>query len=289
MKRFISVIKNPFMVTFLVAFTYFEIAGFDILYMVGNGHLTLKYGDVYTQGCICHGFGLPTSTVKVWVVGPESLKVGALGLYNIYVRGGPAVNGGFNVDAGKGYVSPGDSTSYLWGGEDELTHSLPKAFVNDTVNWRFYYTAPMIYGLDTIFSVGNSADGNLDPTGDEYNFGADFLVKIVDTITNVSENGTPAGFHLYPNYPNPFNPTTTISFRLEHQAFVQFSVYDLQGQIVSTIFKGIATPGVHAYRFDGAETSSGMYFCRIHIISISKDISVNNRDFLITRKMVLLK
>jgi photosystem II stability/assembly factor-like uncharacterized protein len=88
-------------------------------------------------------------------------------------------------------------------------------------------------------------------------------------ITAVEEaTSVPQRFALQQNYPNPFNPTTTIHFSLAQPAEADLSIYDLLGQRVATLVKGVQEAGPHALQWDGQdeqgrELASGVYFCRL--------------------------
>jgi len=85
-------------------------------------------------------------------------------------------------------------------------------------------------------------------------------------------------FELNQNYPNPFNPTTTISFSLDKPSFVSLSVYNILGEKIEEIFKGIRESGYHRFHFSGDNLSSGMYIYRLETGSRT-----------ISRKMMLIK
>jgi len=85
------------------------------------------------------------------------------------------------------------------------------------------------------------------------------------------------------NYPNPFNPTTTISFDLAESGRARLSVYNLRGQLVRTLFNGEKESGRHSIVWDGRDdtnrsVSSGVYFYRLET---PKHTS--------TRKMLMVK
>ena len=92
------------------------------------------------------------------------------------------------------------------------------------------------------------------------------------------ENGLPEVISLYPNYPNPFNPTTEIRYDLPESADVRLSVYDIRGNRVATLVHGRQTAGTHQVTFEANELSSGVYFYQLR-----------TRDFSDTGKMMLLK
>ncbi|MDZ7796618.1 MAG: T9SS type A sorting domain-containing protein [Candidatus Marinimicrobia bacterium] len=74
-----------------------------------------------------------------------------------------------------------------------------------------------------------------------------------------TEEELPHAFELYHNYPNPFNPRTTIAYRLEHPAYVEMEIFDLQGRSVYRISGREQAAGRHEIVFDGTNLPSGMY------------------------------
>jgi hypothetical protein len=68
---------------------------------------------------------------------------------------------------------------------------------------------------------------------------------------------------LFLNYPNPFNPTTTIQYEIPVTSQVTLTVFDELGQEVQTLVNTVERPGRHEVRFDGARLASGTYFCRL--------------------------
>ena len=266
--------KRAIVVSF-IALLYALCLGFDSLHSNGWGDATRKAA---TPGCICHNFELDT-TVTVWIVGSDTVTVGSTNNYTIFMKGGPAGSGGYNVACNNGQLFPGDPTSdYPTNAPLELSHSSPKSFSNDTVSWAFQYKAPLTLGTDTIYSVGNSTNDNHNPdAGDVWNLGNNFPVAIVLGV-DVAPSETPLQYTLMQNYPNPFNPATTISFRLEHQSEIDLSVYNTRGQKLVTLVNGSMLPGLHSLKFEGQHFASGIYFYRLHA-----------GDFIEIKKMLLIK
>ena len=89
---------------------------------------------------------------------------------------------------------------------------------------------------------------------------------------------TPSSFYLLRNYPNPFNPSTTIAYTLPQTAEVSLAVFDLLGRQVRVLASGPQQAGSYEVPFDGAGLPSGVYVYRLQAIGTVE-----------TRPMVLLK
>lgn len=68
---------------------------------------------------------------------------------------------------------------------------------------------------------------------------------------------------LFPNYPNPFNASTTIRFAVARPSQVNLTVFDALGRAVATLVDGPAAPGEYIARFDGDRLATGVYFCQL--------------------------
>ncbi len=80
---------------------------------------------------------------------------------------------------------------------------------------------------------------------------------------NEDELDTPLAFKLNNNYPNPFNPSTNISYELPQSANVTITVFDITGRKVAEINEGRKTAGYYNYSFDASSLASGMYIYRL--------------------------
>ena len=101
------------------------------------------------------------------------------------------------------------------------------------------------------------------------------------SVTSTPELNTdlmPSHFALYPNYPNPFNPTTKIIFSLPQLVKVTLTVYDVRGKEVINLVDEVLPAGHYEVAFEGADLSSGVYFYRIQA-----------EGFVQSRKMLLIK
>lgn len=101
----------------------------------------------------------------------------------------------------------------------------------------------------------------------------------------------PKEFTLYQNYPEPFNPTTTIRFVLPEQSLVSLKVYNMLGQeIANLIDQQIMEDGEHEVEFNAQRLASGVYFYRIVVNSISDDDeNMTGNQFTSIKKMLLIR
>jgi len=79
---------------------------------------------------------------------------------------------------------------------------------------------------------------------------------------------TPLATRLYPNYPNPFNPETTIQYSLKNAGWVDISVYNVNGQLIRNLKNGNDKSGTHSLTWNGRNNdskavASGMYYIRM--------------------------
>ncbi len=115
------------------------------------------------------------------------------------------------------------------------------------------------------FTHTASATANETDWDTSNNTSVDVIEVVTSTGTDDSAEDRPAAFRLYPNYPNPFNPTTTFRFEVKDPAHVVLKVYDILGQDVATPVDGTFAPGRHLATFDGGHLSSGVYFYRVRM------------------------
>jgi agmatine/peptidylarginine deiminase len=90
---------------------------------------------------------------------------------------------------------------------------------------------------------------------------------------------------LYPNYPNPFNPVTIISWQLVASSMVNLTVYNSSGQKIVELVNGNKPAGSHKVEFHAAGLASGVYLYQLKVISPAN----HHREQVFSRKMLLLK
>ena len=123
---------------------------------------------------------------------------------------------------------------------------------------------------DSLITIWVSNDGAINMNAYKEVFG---------DVTSQHEFYPISNFALMPNYPNPFNPTTTISYELPEQSTVSLTVYDLRGQEVKALQDEVKAPGNYEVRWNGIDdagnpVSTGVYFCRLAAGSYSETIKM---------------
>lgn len=106
------------------------------------------------------------------------------------------------------------------------------------------------------------------------------VIQLDTTVTAVDsrQNNLPKSFSLGQNFPNPFNPTTVIDYRLPSTGYVSLKVYDVLGRVVATLVDQRQGAGKYSVTFDGGRLPSGVYFYRL-----------SSGDHTEIRKMMLVK
>jgi hypothetical protein len=104
-----------------------------------------------------------------------------------------------------------------------------------------------------------------------------------DVNVDITPAETPKSYNLAQNFPNPFNPSTTIKFDMKAKGFVALKVYNVAGQLVRTLVNGTKDAGSYTITWDGKNNrgsgvASGIYFYKME-----------TKDFSQTKKMVMLR
>lgn len=92
-------------------------------------------------------------------------------------------------------------------------------------------------------------------------------VAVSSVTTGVEPIAKPYTYKLFNNYPNPFNPSTMISYQLAGPGHVTLTIYDILGREVATLVNAVQNAGEHSVKFDGSRFASGVYFYRLQTSS----------------------
>jgi hypothetical protein len=218
----------------------------------------------------------------------------ALGQYHsvFYIRAATSAPGTF-------FDSPPDSGYSL----DNLAPGVPESFAYATgqLSWDESSAADFdyftVYGSNTdSFGASTAVDYSVAPamdvTASPYVFyfvtatdfsGNEGKPAMVNTLSGVG--GTPRSYVLsVSNYPNPFNPSTTVGYTVPRRGLVTVAIYDARGVLVTALVTGEErAPGAYTIEWDGRSDSgvtsaSGIYFARIEQNGVSR-----------SKKMLMLK
>ena len=169
-------------VNYFLAFLFLTFVSIVVIANVNETDL-IGCTQLNGYGCVCHTVEIDT-TVSIWVEGPESLYVGQTGLYKMFMAGGPAEAGGYNVAGRFGEMVLVDTFSFQHPlAMNELTQafSLPFPTQQDTIYWEFgYKTLESSADWDTIYSCGLSLVWDSIPDfRDRWNFGPKFPIEVI--------------------------------------------------------------------------------------------------------------
>lgn len=118
-------------------------------------------------------------------------------------------------------------------------------------------------------------------TPDAYSWMFPYSIKLHSTPITSIENDIaqiPNEFHLYQNFPNPFNPSTYISFHISSRMFISLKIYDVLGRNVAVLISRELQSGDHTIVWDATGFPSGTYFYRLQ-----------SGNFNEVKKLILLK
>ena len=206
----------------------------------------------------------------------DSISI-APGEYIVFGRNNDSsVNGGYNAD----YEYSGFQ---LANSEDEIILIDDEGRVADQVAYDSsfpYLSGASMYlkniasdnAIDTSWAMSETpyGDGDYGTPGrawdDSTSAGIDDVIEL------------PKEFVLYPAYPNPFNPTTTIRFNIVITDASLLEIYDITGQMVETLVNERLLSGKHEIIWNASNQSSGVYF-----------VCLSNSTFQQTQKLILLK
>ena len=276
------------------------VGGYDDNYRVGAAWVFTRSGSTWTQQ--------GSKLVGTGYVGPPVYQAGAVALSadgNTVLLGGTQDNGDIGatwvfVRSGGVWSQQGDklvgtggvidigmyqgcSVSLSGGGDTAIVGSSVDnwftgaawVFVRSGVVWSQLGSKLLASDATGVphqgCSVSMSGDGRTAAVGGYYdNNGVGAAWVYVNTPTDVTEFPMPESYELSQNFPNPFNPSTTIRYALPHSTNVSLAVYNQLGQQVALLVQSEQQAGWHEVRFHGTGLASGVYLCRLRAGAFAK-------------------
>lgn len=182
--------------------------------------------------------------------------------YFVYSLKGGTDNGNFSQEV---YINDEGPSAPAWGPPPDALDSLKAyAYPTDGTSIKFPLPARSVQFV------------MLEP-------GGHFLTAVRDEPT-----GTTREFTLFQNFPNPFNPETTIGYRLPEWSEVSLEVFNVLGQRVVSLVSGEEESGYHEARFDATGLSTGVYVYRLRAHSLHA-VEGSRGDFVQSCKLMVLR
>ncbi|MGD0589895.1 MAG: T9SS type A sorting domain-containing protein [Bacteroidota bacterium] len=134
-------------------------------------------------------------------------------------------------------------------------------------------TATFAFTIDKSAPVGKGQTLTFSITANGQTWTKNIAIKVA----------APQTYTLFQNYPNPYNPSTVISYQLSEKSSVNLKVYDVIGREVANLVNEQQAPGYYQKTFDASRFASGMYICRL----VATD--EQNKQHVFQKKMLMLK
>ena len=237
---------------------------YNSVVQVDSDTYALAYAGLNSDGFIKTFNVQSDGTLPVELTSFELLETRSEGITLQWITESEINNLGFNLDRKTPITDWRQIASYVTHpalqGQGSVSHQTIYTFTDNSVQENESYD----YRLSDVDYDGNVEYHSLQLMG-------------------VSSSNVPEQFVLYPNYPNPFNPVTTIRYDLSKESFVDITIYDMLGNVVSNLINANQSSGYKSIQWNatnnqGKPVSAGVYL-----------YSIEAGKFRQTKKMILLK
>lgn len=196
--------------------------------------------------------------------GDSVMTVGSVtesGIRSSFSSMGPTADGRIKPDVmaqGSGTLCASCSDTAQYWNVSGTSLSCPLAAGAAALVWQ---VNPAFTNMQVLEALRSTASFHSNPNNG-YGWGIIDAYAAASPVTGYHPSATAVAekFILYGNYPNPFNPVTTISYEIPRAAEIQISVYNSLGEKIQLIFSGISPAGKHRLRWDAGQLGSGMYY-----------------------------
>ena len=189
---------------------------------------------------------------------------------NVTTNGGTTWTAGYTPAGIQYNIKAVPGFPYMWSSGAGATGGVILFSSNYGVNWTSQFTSTQIVYVLALANVNRGWAGTA--TG--------LIYKYQGILSEVNNNNTsvPQNYKLEQNFPNPFNPTTTINYSVPKTSFVTLKVYDVLGNEVMSVVNEQQTANNYTYTLDFSKLSSGVYY-----------YTLRAGDFSSTKKLMLVK
>ncbi|MBT8387808.1 MAG: T9SS type A sorting domain-containing protein [Ignavibacteria bacterium] len=198
-------------------------------------------------------------------IGPyyDSTRIEGMALQDPNFNGG-SINEGSGIDTITYRISDLTGSNMFTVNVKMLYQSTTPRFIEDL----FQYNTPEVNTFETYYVTADKSPVLIDS------------VQIIVSATGVENefNGAIDSYSLLDAFPNPFNSSTVIGYQIPKSGLVTLKIYDVVGEVVSTLVNEVKQAGNYTERFNSIDLPSGIYFYQLQI-----------QNFTQTKKMILLK
>ena len=243
----------------------------------------------WVQGALYSAELDPTHTDTVFA-GQQAMRVEARGFSLEFLPRMPVASVGYTalrLALHPGATTAGRRPSLAWVINDDTDNRLD---LTDQLDWELDQWQVLEVSLDRLDSDSPIESlrfiGSLRGTfylDDIYLVAAQSSDGITAVREERDQRDAPREFALDPNYPNPFNSSTTIRYRIEEPGRVRLEIFDVQGQKVKTLADGDVGPGVYQVEWDGTDASGKPVATGVYLARLQKGTAS------LVHKMLLLK
>ncbi|QQS36268.1 MAG: T9SS type A sorting domain-containing protein [Ignavibacteriales bacterium] len=248
-------------VTFQFQYTAPGTQGFDTLFANGNSVNFNGFNDG-DQWNFADNFAVQVMTIVPVELTNFSASINGRSILLRWTTGSEINNKGFEVE--RQIVSSGEIES------DWINIALIEGAGNSTSENRYTFEDK---NLNTATYRYRLKQTDFDGSFTYYNLAGEYEVK------------GPESFVLDQNFPNPFNPSTTIGYYIDSPGFVELKIFNTLGKEVGVLKSGYVSEGYQSLAFDGSALSSGVYYYQLKIQKESGSQPVLSE----VKKMVLMK
>lgn len=160
----------------------------------------------------------------------------------------------------------------------EIAKSVAESSENEQRNHALLLLASLESYSDEYRAVSKEAKEQLQTSGIDEGILVALGTGSVHQAIEPDASAQPEGELTVSNYPNPFNPTTTISFTLPSEGHVRLRIYDVVGRLIHELVDETRTAGSHQASFDGSRLPSGVYIYRLEFMG-----STLSRKFILAK------
>jgi hypothetical protein len=294
-----SVIFPPFEATITMTANFYSVPGNQLMYSETFSANKLANQDLHGTSYFNLPASLPTGYYKIELVFNTKNSCGYYRNYMPYPSSMLLVPlgatpcevwpGDVNNDGVVNYTDRKDLNEYIHDA-NLSTQWLngPARYRADAVQnpltylqWQPQASAPWFTSMGCYMDAdGNGVVNNFDYIAIKLNW-----MKQHGGVTPRSDAGfTPTTFDMSQNFPNPFNPTTTLQYSVPEPSRVHLRVVDMLGRVVATAVDGLVETGIHQYTFDATNLPSGQYMAIVNMTGNESGLSFSK-----TIKMTLNK